>query len=230
VIQTENDYEKAVFNGDIGRADRPLTPIADRNYHDLGARVLYKVKTFQLSASTRANYNNNSVSLTTYSSHARIYTADAAWTPRDWFSLDAGYSKLHLDTLGGITYFANAQSFQGQSLYLSNLHAGNLNARFGIRKRADIFVGYSHTQDTAGDQGQTIGVITGNPASLPPVAFLAAQTFPLTFLSPSARFSLRLTEKVRWNVGYQYYGYNERFYNGLDFRAHTGYSSLLWSF
>ena len=219
-----------VFNGDIGRSDRPLTPVADRNYHDLGVRVLYKAKTFQLSASTRANYNNNSVSLATYSSHSRNYSANAAWTPRDWFSLDAGYSKLHLDTLGGISYFANSQSFQGQSLYISNLHAANLTARFDLRKRADLFIGYSHTQDTGADQGATFAVITGSLASVPPVAFGAAQTFPLTFRSPSARFSLRFTEKLRWNVGYQYYGYNERFYNSLDFRAHTGYSSLLWSF
>ena len=26
------------------------------------------------------------------------------------------------------------------------------------------------------------------------------------------------------------FGYNERFFNGEDFRAHTGYSSVLWSF
>ena len=32
--------------------------------------------------------------------------ANAAWTPRDWFSLDAGYSKIHLDTVGGINFFA----------------------------------------------------------------------------------------------------------------------------
>ncbi|HYL74177.1 MAG TPA: hypothetical protein VEU96_08220 [Bryobacteraceae bacterium] len=218
-----------VFNGDIGRSDHPLTPIADRNYHDLGARVLYKAKTFQLSASTRANYNNNSVSLATYSSHSRNYSANAAWTPRDWFSLDAGYSKLHLDTLGGITYFASAQSFQGQSLYISNLHAANLTARFDIRKRADLFIGYSHTQDTGSDQGP-VSVTIAPGLSGPPSAIFAAQTFPLTFRSPSARFSLRFTEKLRWNVGYQYYGYNERFYNSLDFRAHTGYTSLLWSF
>jgi hypothetical protein len=52
----------------------------------------------------------------------------------------------------------------------------------------------------------------------------------LSFRSPSARFSYRLTDKLRWNVGYQYYGYNERVFNSLDYRAHTGYSSLLWSF
>ena len=221
-----------VLNGEVGRADRPLTPIADRNYHTLGARAQYKRKSFQLTASTRANYNNNSISLTAFSSRSRIYSVDGAWTPRDWFSLDAGYSKLHLDTLGGISYFALGQQLQSESLYISNLHTANLTARFDIRKRADIFVGYSHTQDTGGDQGPLLGVITGSPATIAaqPAAFFTAQTFPLSFRSPSARFSYRLTDKLRWNVGYQYYGYNERVFNSLDYRAHTGYSSLLWSF
>ena len=61
-------------------------------------------------------------------------------------------------------------------------------------------------------------------------AFQAAQTFPLSFQSPLARFSLRITEKIRWNAGYQYYGYKEDFYNRENYRAHTGYTSVLWSF
>ncbi len=41
----------------------------------------------------------------------------------DWFSLDAGYSKLHLNTAGGIDYFASGQFITGQqSIYISNLH------------------------------------------------------------------------------------------------------------
>ena len=216
-----------LLDAEIGRADHPLTPLADRNYHALGARVQYKLKQFQFSAATHADYNANSVSFSSYSSHARDYSADVNWTPRDWFALNAGYSKLHLETLGGIAYFLNAQFLRGeQSFYLSNLHAGNLTARFGITKRVDLFAGYSHTQDTGDGRSTLLGPPTSS--SLP--ALEAAQTFPLRFLSPMARISVSISEKIRWNVGYQYYGYNERFYNALDYRAHTGYTSVLWSF
>ena len=217
-----------ILNGEIGRANRPLTPVSERNYHTLGARVLYKVRQFQFSAVSQANYNANSVSLSTFSSHARNYGADASWAPRNWFSVDAGYSKLHLDTLGGIAYFASGLSAptSDQALYISNLHTANLTARLALGKRADFFAGYSHTQDTGDGRSTVLGA--QNISTLP--AFQAAQTFPLTYRSPMARFSLRITERLRWNVGYQYYGYNERFYNGEDFRAHTGYSSVLWSF
>jgi hypothetical protein len=184
------------------------------------------LKTFLFTASTRENYNSNSVLLSSYASHARTHNITASWTPRDWFALDAGYSKLHLDTAGGIDYFASGQFITGQSIYVSNLHVGTLTARFDWRKKADIFVGYSHTQDTGDGRDNPRGSQTG---SLTP-AFQAAQTFPLTFLSPMARLSIRINEKIRWNVGYQYYGYNERFLNGDGYRAHTGYSSVLWSF
>ena len=49
----------------------------------------------------------------------------------------------------------------------------------------------------------------------------------------ASRVSVRLTPKVRANVGWQYYGYHEDFqilsvYQ--NYHAHTGYVSLLWSF
>ena len=216
-----------LLDGEIGRADTPFTPIADRNYHVLGARVLYKAKTLTLSFQSRANYNVNSVSLSTYGSHARNYAGNVTWTPREGFSLDAGYSKLHLNTVGGIAYFASGQFVQGeQSYFFSNIHAANLGVRFAPTRRASLYLGYSHVQDTGDGRSNPYG--PGIGSGLP--ALQAAQTFPLTYQSPMARFSLRITERVRWNAGYQYYGYREQFYPAQNFRAHTGYTSILWSF
>jgi hypothetical protein len=93
-------------------------------------------------------------------------------------------------------------------------------------KRADLYLGYSHVQDVgAGRLGPPIGVVS--PA--PPIGLLAS-TFPLRYLSPQARLSIRLARKLRWNAGYQYYGYNEEFSGLQDYRAQTGYSSISWSF
>ena len=61
----------------------------------------------------------------------------------------------------------------------------------------------------------------------------SVQTFPLTYQSPQARVSYRITEKMRWNVGLQFYNYNQQF-NPFgfyqNFHANTGFSSILWSF
>jgi len=218
-----------IVSGEIGRATHPLTPISERNYHALDARIRYKLKKVSFSASAQENYNVNSVSLSSYASHARTYSGDASWSPKDWFSLDASYSKLHLNTAGGIAYFASGPFVTGQqSIYVSNLHAASLTAHFDVKKRADLFVGYSHTQDTGDGRPVIINPLTGQLAA--PSAFYTAQTYPLRFLSPMARLSFRINQKLRWNLGYQYYGYNADFYTNLDYHAHTGYSSLLWSF
>jgi hypothetical protein len=89
-----------------------------------------------------------------------------------------------------------------------------------------LYLGYNSVQDV-GDGRSTpdgAGIASPNPV------FQAIQTFPVTFQSPMARLSIRLQERLRWNFGYQYYGYREKFYSAQDYRASTGYSSLTWSF
>ena len=84
-----------------------------------------------------------------------------------------------------------------------------------------------------GGDGTVNEVLNGLPlpdAPPPASAFAPAQQFPMLFQSPLARLSIKLTEKIRWNAGYQYYGYHEDLLPSLNYRAHTGYTSLLWTF
>jgi hypothetical protein len=224
----------ANLEGEIGRADNPLTPVSDRNYHTLGGRVDYRTRKLQLSTSYRQIYNvNAAVFYSAFSSHSRNYTASASWAPKDWFALDASYMKLHLDTISGIAFFAGATrvSLQaGSSMYLSNVHAANFGARLAIAKRADLYVGYTITKDTGdGRASAVLASVTDPLTSL----FSGVQTFPLTYQSPLARLSIRISPKLRWNAGCQFYNYNEQFklfaYN-QNFHANTGYTSILWSF
>jgi hypothetical protein len=215
---------------EIGSNDNPFDPVSPRNYQSIDARLQYKLKSFFATAGYRQSYNNNSVSLSSYSSHSRDYFANATWTPRTWFSLDAGYSKLHLDTLGGLVFFAGAPfgTMQtGESLYISNIHAANLGARIGLRKYADLYLGYNITLDT-GDARPGIQP-TGTVSAL----LYNVQTFPLNFQTPLVRLTIPITSKIKWNAGYQYYNYHEEF--GLNsilenYHAHTGYTSLLFAF
>lgn len=223
------------LDAEIGRANFPLSPISERRYHNLNGRADYRGRRLQLSTQYRQQYNLNAPSVfATFNSHSRHYSANASWAPRDSFSFDASYMKLHLDTRGGLSFFASTgprpvlqSAFP--SYYTSNIHSANVAMRFGIRRRADLYVGYAITKDTGDGRDRAV------PGSLEPIpALLAAvQTFPLTYHSPLARVSIRITEKVRWNVGWQFYNYGEDFhllsYN-QNFRAHTGFTSVLWSF
>jgi hypothetical protein len=220
------DYE-------IGRTNNPLTPISDKNFQTLGGRAQYRVRKVQLSAGYKESYDFNSA-FSVFESHSRVYSTTASWAPRDWFSIDASYNRQHLDSSSNIVFFAGVNTPVRQvgyrSDFISNIHAANLGVRFAIGRRADLYAGYSITKDTGDGRATAVPADTTNPIQ----ALLdSVQTFPLTYQSPLARLSIRIGPKLRWNAGYQYYGYGETF--GLlsyyqNFHAHTGYTSILWSF
>ena len=167
------------------------------------------------------------MTLSTYSSHARTYSGSASWTVGSWLGLDATYTKLHLDTLGGIAFFAGPQFLPDQvSSYISNIYSGTLSAQISY-KRLDLYVGYSHVQDVGDGRSAPTATVVGPELA----AFQTAQTFPLAFRSPLARLSVRITERVRWNVGYQYYGYHESFSAGAElpgqYRIHQHHVEFL---
>jgi hypothetical protein len=228
------------LEGEVGTNNNPFTPLTLRNYHAIRARTQYRKKNTSLGAGYQENYNNNSIVVTSYSSHARTYSADASWVAKSGISFDVSYSQLHLDTVGGIAFFAGSpfpSLLTGDSIYISNIHALNAGVRFSVaQKRADLFLGYSLTMDT-GDGRNSLAAQSAAAAQV----LYNAQTFPLTYQAPLVRLSVKLSQKLRWNAGYQYYGYHEEFglLSGLasglppddqNYRANTGYTSLLWAF
>jgi hypothetical protein len=225
-----------LLDTDIGLASRPIYPISQRNYQTYRGRIEYKRKSYRVAAYSRTDNNTNSISLANYASHSRQYGIDGSWALRNWFSIDASYAKLHLNTLGAINFFTQGstvgplqQVTTDLSLYVSNIYTGILAARFTLLQRVDVSLGYSQVQDV-GDGRPVADTVSPGFSPITPPAFFAAQTFPLRYLSPQARISVRIKEKVRWNVGYQGYGYHEDFSALQNYRAQTGYTSVLWSF
>jgi hypothetical protein len=228
------------FGAEIGRANRPFTPVAPRHYHALNGRVQYRTRDLQVTAATKTDYNNNSVTLSSYSSRARRYAVDGSWTRLSWLALDAGYSKLHFDSVGGIAYRVgapvapNGTLITGESsLYFSNLHTVYFAVRFALKKRAELYAGLTRVQDTGDGRNIAAGSGLGSPREV----FQVVQTFPLTFQSPMARVSVKINDHLRWNGGYQYYGHSQEFNPTLNnpnpnlgYRANTGYTSLSISF
>jgi hypothetical protein len=189
--------------------------------------VSYRLKRFQAGASFHEDRNATSVSLSAYAAQTRTWSANASWSGKSWLTVDASYSKLHINTIGGIAFFADGLQFpQEVSYYVSNLHSATLGVRLSPKSRFTLFLGGSITKDTGDGRSQPTSTNIG-PA-IP--AFQAAQTFPVQYLSPVARLSVRITERTRWNAGYQLYDYSSNFSPGLNFAARTGYTSFLWSF
>jgi len=217
---------------EVGRADDPLTSIALRNYHTINGRADYRTKKLQLSTGYKQVYNlNPGIDIfNANNSHSRNYNANASWTLRNGLSFDLSYMKLHLDSTTGLAFFA-ATAVRPQlqtsffSRYESNVHAANLGAHLSFLKRGDLYVGYAITKDTGGPRTA--------PAESIQTLLSSVQTFPMTYQTPLVRLSIRISPKVRWNAGYQFYNYEQQsnpFGFFQNFRANTGYTSVLWSF
>jgi hypothetical protein len=219
------------LDGELGRSNRPVFPVSERNYHALSARLQFKSRPFTASVLTRTNYNTNSVSLFAHSSKSRNYSADASWNPVSWAGVDASYSKLHLDTLSGIAYFYNSALTRDMSVYVSNIHAASLSVRATVAK-VDLFGGYTRVQDRGGKYpGVPASSFLFDGSATPLLSpIIGLQVYPLTYQSPMARVSVRLHQRLRFNAGYQYYRYAEKLSPLRNYRAHTGFSSLTWSF
>jgi hypothetical protein len=98
------------------------------------------------------------------------------------------------------------------------------------RRFLSIYAGYSIARDTGDGRAAAVPQGVADPIQ---ALLSSVQTFPLNYQSPLGRVSIRITPKLRWNAGWQFYRYREDFHIlGYDrnFRAHTGYTSILWSF
>ncbi len=219
------------LEGEIGRAGRPFFPVGERNYHLVGGRIQYKTPRLLLAAATRIHYNANAVTLSAHSSRSRSHAFDFSWVPSERFAVDAGYNRMRLETRSGIAYFAAFELVEGdRSIYASNISAAHAGIRAVLTKRLSMYAGYHRVQDT-GDGRERAAVPPGGADHGSALAlFREVQTFPLAFESPLARLTLRIRPGIAWNVGYQYYRYAESFLSFQNYRAHTGYTSMVWSF
>jgi hypothetical protein len=233
----------------LGRDNSALTPIAPAHYHNIRARAEYRQnKRLRFGATYRQVYNLNApdpvVFTSTYgppppsyfASHSRDLSASSSFTLSGKWSLDASYNKRHLDT------FANLWSEQpapnsvtivsvpgNVSRYISNLHTVSFVARTSIERRGTLYLGYNISRDTGdGRAVQNLGLTD------PAASFMASvNTFPMTYQAPMARLSIKMSPKLQWNGGWEFFRYNQKFaYFGYQpyYRAQTGYTSITWTF
>ena len=217
----------ASLEGEISHSSLPFTPKSDGNYVAWKASLTYRARDLQLSASAQDERNATSTSLTSFSSHNQTLSAAASWNARPWLNFDGSYSNIYTNVLGGLAFFAGGLPVDNAfSYYVMNLHAANGGVRMQVGKSVSLYLGGTVVRDS-GDGRHQADVSPYDPTL---EAFRAAQTFPLSYVSPFARLSVRLNQFTRWNLGYQLYKYEADFSPALNFTANTGFTSLSWSF
>lgn len=144
----------------------------------------------------------------------RNFSSSVDWTPDPKFSLSGGYTRLHVTSLAGILLPISGQRRVGESHYFLRDNFFFVNAFVQPVRRLTFYAGYRINKD----DGQGDRVAPSNTVLI--------DSYPMSFQSPEARVSVRLTRTVDWNVGYQYFNYRDRLFPVQNYRAHLPYTSL----
>jgi hypothetical protein len=217
------------FDAEHGTADNVFTRVGNYNYTNIRAKSRYAPnRHFSLNLAVIARNNANpseidGVSLTDFgvSIKSRAFTSSLDWTPNAKVSFSTGYNYNWQNSDAIVNYFYNSvQHPAGHSLYYVRNNFFFFNMTAELFPRVTFYAAYRINKDNG--QGNRLADPTGNPGYL-------VTSYPMSYQSPEGRLSIRLTDRVDWNVGYQYYNYRESPLISIspqNYHAHLPYTSL----
>lgn len=221
------------FDGEKGTADNVFSRIGNYDYTYIRAKSRYSVTnklSLNLAVITRDNANPSEiagVSLEDFgvSIKSRVFTSAVDWVATPRFSINAGYNYNWINSNAVVNYFFNGiQHPEGRSLYYMRNNFFYVNTVSQLASRATLFVSYRINKDNG--QGTRVSDPAGRPGFL-------VTSYPMSLQSPEGRLAIRLHRRLDWNVGYQYYNYNESVLVGprpQNYHAHLPYTSLRFYF
>jgi len=222
------------FDAEHGTADNVFTRIGNYNYTNIRAKSRYAPNrkiNFNLAVITKDNSNPSEiagVSLTDFGVNikSRTFTSSVVWNPTAKLSFSTGYNYNWVYSDAVVDYFyqvppaASVRHPIGHSLYFQRNNFFYLDAVAQIFPRVSLYASYRVNQDAG--QGNRLADPTGTPGTL-------INSYPMSFQSPEARLAIRINRRLDWNLGYQYYNYNESAFVGprpQNYHAHLPSTSL----
>jgi hypothetical protein len=221
------------FDAERGSADNVFTRIGNYDYTNFRVKSRYspsKNLNFSIALITRNNANPSEiagVSLQDFGvdTRSRLFTSAIDWTPNSRVSFSAGYNYNWANSDAIVDYFYNSIRHPlGHSLYFLRNNFFYVDTNVRLAPRVTLFAAYRVNQD--GGQGNRLADPTGTPGTL-------INSYPMTFHSPETRLAVKINRRLDWNLGYQYYNYNESELVGprpQNYHAHLPYTSLRFYF
>jgi hypothetical protein len=221
------------FDGEKGTADNVFSRIGNYDYTYIRTKSRYSITnkmSFNVSLITRDNANPSEiagVSLEDFgvSIKSRVFTSAFDWVATPRLSINAGYNYNWVNSNAVVNYFFNGVNHpEGRSLYFMRNNFFYVDTVSQLTPRATLFLSYRINRDTG--QGNRVSDPIGNPGFL-------VTSYPMSFQSPDSRLAIRLHRRLDWNIGYQYYNYNESVLVGprpQNYHAHLPYTSLRFYF
>lgn len=217
------------FDGERGTADNVFTRIGNYDYTNIRAKSRYapnKKLSFNLAVITKNNSNPSEiagVSLQDFGVDikSRVFTSSIDWNPNSNVSFSTGYNYNWVNSDAVVEYFFNSiQHPLGHSLYFMRNHSFYFDTTAQLHPRVTLYASFRINKDNG--QGNLLADPTGTPGTL-------ISSYPMNFKSPEARLALKINKRLDWNLGYQYYSYDESVLVGprpQNYHAHLPYTSL----
>lgn len=232
---------------DHGSSDNVFTRTGNYDFTNIRARSRYSISRklrFNLGFFARENanpseidVNGSTVSLVDFGVDikSRVFTSSFDWTANDRLSFGAGYNYNWQNSDAVIEYAFGPgvpnSGIRGHSLYFVRNHFLNFDVVAQPFSRVTLYAAYRINKDTG--QGDRLSNLAGGQL---------INSYPMHYQSPEARVSIRMNRRMDWNLGYQYYNYNESrlaTYNQgtfivsarpQNYHAHLPYISLRYYF
>jgi len=213
------------FDLEHGGADNVFTRVSNYDFTNVRVRsILRPTRTLTINASlTTRNNNNPTVTEDTPPKNfgsdikTRVFSTSADWTPNEKYSLSGGYTYAHVVSEATIVFFTGGVRTDGVSRYFMKDSFAFLTGYWQVLPRLGVYAGYRiHHDPGQGDRVSQPAVIIGS--------------FPYQFQSPEAKFVVKVSNRVDWIAGYQYFDYQETFPNLQRYEAHLPYTSVRFYF
>ncbi len=226
------------FDAEHGTADNVFTRIGNYNYTNVRAKSRYAPNrkiNFNFAVITKDNANPSEiagVSLNDFGVNvkSRTFTSSVDWAATPKLSFSTGYNYNWVNSDAVVDYFyqvppaASVRHPLGHSLYFMRNNFFFIDTTARLCPRVTLFASYRVNQD--GGQGSRLADPTGTPGTL-------INSYPMSYQSPEGRLSIKINRHLDWNLGYQYYNYNESVLVGprpQNYHAHLPYTSLRFYF
>ena len=197
-----------------GTADNVFTRIGNYNYTNFRAktRVMpnHKVN-FNMAVIIRDNQNPSEiagVSLSDFgvSVKTRTFQSSVDWNVNPRFMINTGYNYNWVNSDAVIDYYyqvppaASVRHPAGHTLYYMRNNYFYIDTTSHPMQRVTLYTSFRLNQD--GGQGNKLSDPAGTPGAL-------INSYPMVYETAEGRLAIRLNRHLDWNLGYQYFAYNE---------------------
>ena len=225
------------FDAEHGTSDNVFTRIGNYDYTNFRVKSRYapnRKVAFNLAAIVKNNSNPTEIAGVSLSDfgvefRSRIFTSSIDWMPSSRWSLNMGYNYnwVTSDSLIDYSYLSSTNSaIRGHALYYMRNNFFFIESVARLTRRMTFYSAYRVNKDNG--QGSRLS----DPAATGARTIITS--YPMSFQSPEGRLAIRLNHRLDWNLGYQYFNYNEdaflRTFPGSpraqNYHAHLPYMSL----